>query len=100
MNCPKCGDNRAYIGFNVIECANIDCQHFSQEHYDRLIFGDLKKKNFYSNDEIILEDSSNSGDFTPGPHSQQRRFLYTNEVPTIFDANCLTALSEVYKTQI
>lgn len=27
-NCPKCGHTDAYIGFNSVECLNMDCENF------------------------------------------------------------------------
>lgn len=30
MKCPKCGDERAYIGMVNVDCANSACDNFSE----------------------------------------------------------------------
>lgn len=28
--CPRCGDNKAYVGFTTVECLNRSCNNFSE----------------------------------------------------------------------
>jgi hypothetical protein len=37
MDCPDCGDAKAYVGFSKIECPNATCVHFSEKLLEALI---------------------------------------------------------------
>ena len=44
MKCPDCGDENCYIGLNVIECSNIECECYEPDNHpvEKVTFDQLK----------------------------------------------------------
>lgn len=52
--CTSCGDKDAYVGFNVVECPNMNCEKFSQKQYDD-VYGKASTMMTYETFNNVLE---------------------------------------------